>query len=74
MSKPIPISVVKKIAETYGYDQIIVIGRKVGADGGNMTPYEDYEVALQPLLFVGATVACCGSVSCAVAWQVYSGN
>jgi hypothetical protein len=68
MSKPIPISA------ACGYDQIIVIGRKVGMDGGNMAPYEDYEIALQPLLFCGATVAGCGSVLCAASWQVYNGN
>lgn len=28
--KPIPISAAEKIAKQYGYDQIIVIGRKVG--------------------------------------------
>ena len=31
--KPIPISAAKKIADAYGYDQIIVIGRKIGDDG-----------------------------------------
>ena len=30
----IPISAAKEIAEKYGYDQVIVIGRKVGI-GGN---------------------------------------
>ncbi len=33
MPKPIPISAAKKIAESYGYDQVIVFGRKVGDDG-----------------------------------------
>ena len=28
--KPIPISAAQKIAETYGYDQVIVIARKIG--------------------------------------------
>ena len=30
--KPIPISAAKRIAEEYGYDQVIIIGRKVGDD------------------------------------------
>jgi hypothetical protein len=30
--KPIPISAARRIAEDYGYDQVIVIARKVGAD------------------------------------------
>ena len=28
--KPIPISAAKAIAERYGYDQVIVLGRRVG--------------------------------------------
>lgn len=32
--KPIPIHVAKTIAKSYGYDQIIIIGRKVGENGG----------------------------------------
>lgn len=32
--KPIPISAGKAIAEEYGYDQVIIIARKVGKDGG----------------------------------------
>ncbi len=32
--KPIPISAAKDIATTYGYDQVIVIARKVGEGGG----------------------------------------
>jgi len=32
--KPIPINAARKIAETYGYDQIIIISRKIGDDGG----------------------------------------
>jgi len=31
--KPIPIKAGKEIAEKYGYDQIIIIGRKTGQDG-----------------------------------------
>ena len=34
MTKPIPISAGKRIADAYGYDQIVIIGRKVG-EGGN---------------------------------------
>jgi hypothetical protein len=30
--KPIPISAAQRIAELYGYDQVIVIARKVGDD------------------------------------------
>ena len=29
--KPIPISAARKIAEAYGYDQVVVIARKVGS-------------------------------------------
>jgi len=32
-TKDIPISAAKGVAEKYGYDQIIIIGRKVGDDG-----------------------------------------
>jgi hypothetical protein len=32
--RPIPISAAKAVAEKYGYDQIIIIGRKVGNCGG----------------------------------------
>jgi hypothetical protein len=31
--KPIPVAAAKRIAEQYGYDQVVVIARKVG-DGG----------------------------------------
>ncbi len=31
--KPIPISAAKAIAEKYGYDQVIIVARKIG-DGG----------------------------------------
>lgn len=38
--KPIPISAAKTVAERYGYDQIVIIGRKVGDDGGeHVTTY-----------------------------------
>lgn len=38
--KPIPISAAKKIADAYGYDQVVVIARKVGEDGGeHVTTY-----------------------------------
>lgn len=38
--KPIPISAAKLIAEEYDYDQVIVIARKVGEDGGeHVTTY-----------------------------------
>ena len=32
--KPIPISAARNIADQYGYDQVIIVGRKVGDDGG----------------------------------------
>jgi hypothetical protein len=34
MLKPIPISAAKLVAEKYGYDQIVIVGRKVGDGGG----------------------------------------
>jgi len=38
--KRIPITAAKKIAEEYGYDQVMVYARKVGEDGGeHMTTY-----------------------------------
>ena len=38
--KPIPITAAKYIADTYGYDQIIILGRKVGGGGGeHLTTY-----------------------------------
>ncbi len=36
--KPIPISAAQHIAKTYGYDQVIVIGRAVG-EGEHVTTY-----------------------------------
>lgn len=37
---PIPVSEGERIAKKYGYDQIIVIGRKVDPDGGeHVTTY-----------------------------------
>lgn len=32
--KPIPISAAEKIAKEFGYDQVVIIGRKVGDKGG----------------------------------------
>lgn len=32
--KPIPVSAARQVADEHGYDQIIIIGRKVGNDGG----------------------------------------
>lgn len=41
--KRIPISAAKRIAEEYGYDQVVIYARKVGADpephGEHMTTY-----------------------------------
>ena len=32
--KPIPISAGREIAERYGYDQVVIVARKVGEGGG----------------------------------------
>lgn len=32
--KPIPVSAAEKIAKQYGYDQVVIICRKVGMNGG----------------------------------------
>ena len=32
--KPIPVSTAKKIAEEFDYDQVIIVARKVGDNGG----------------------------------------
>ncbi len=40
--KPIPISAARKIAEAYGYDQVVIFGRRVGkrgAGGEHLTTY-----------------------------------
>ena len=38
--KPIPIVAARDVAEKYGYDQIVIIGRKAGAGGGeHVTTY-----------------------------------
>jgi hypothetical protein len=36
--KPIPISAAKLVAEKYGYDQVVIVARKVG-DGEHCTTY-----------------------------------
>jgi hypothetical protein len=36
--KPIPISAAKRIAEAYGYDQVVIIARKVN-EGEHCTTY-----------------------------------
>ena len=33
MGTPIPISAAKRIADNYGYDQVIIVARKVGENG-----------------------------------------
>jgi len=33
MATPIPISAAKLIADKYGYDQVVIVARKVGAQG-----------------------------------------
>lgn len=38
--KPIPVSAAEEIAKTYGYDQVIIVARKVGDNGGeHLTTY-----------------------------------
>lgn len=38
--KEIPIKAAEHIAKTYGYDQVIILGRKVGDNGGeHLTTY-----------------------------------
>lgn len=41
--KPIPVSAAKRIAEAYGYDQVVIYARKVGDDpdphGEHLTTY-----------------------------------
>lgn len=38
--KPIPISAAKRIAQDYGYDQVVIIARAVGDEGGeHVTTY-----------------------------------
>ena len=38
--KPIPISAAKLVADEFGYDQIVIIARKVGEGGGeHVTTY-----------------------------------
>jgi len=40
MNHEIPIETAKNIAEKYSYDQVIIIARKVGVDGGeHVTTY-----------------------------------
>jgi acetylornithine/succinyldiaminopimelate/putrescine aminotransferase len=52
--KPIPISAAEKIAKTYGYDQVIVIARAVGDDGGeHVTTYGRNKVHCQVAAKIG---------------------
>ncbi|PID95800.1 MAG: hypothetical protein CSA85_00585 [Alphaproteobacteria bacterium] len=41
--KPIPVSVAERIAKSYGYDQVVIIARRVGEDpepnGEHVTTY-----------------------------------
>jgi hypothetical protein len=40
MFKPIPITAAKRIAEDYGYSQVIIVARAVGDNGGeHVTTY-----------------------------------
>ena len=38
--KPIPVEAAERIAKTYGYDQVVVVARRVGVSGGeHVTTY-----------------------------------
>ena len=38
--KRIPIAAAQRVAEQYGYDQVVIVARKVGEDGGeHVTTY-----------------------------------
>ncbi|KII12609.1 hypothetical protein OO25_17170 [Phaeobacter sp. S60] len=38
--KPIPVSAAERIAKSYGYDQVVIIARRVGDAGGeHVTTY-----------------------------------
>jgi hypothetical protein len=38
--KPIPVSAAERIAKEYGYDQVVVVARRVGVSGGeHVTTY-----------------------------------
>lgn len=41
MSKPIPITAAKHIAKEYGYEQVVILGRSTGDEGGgdHLTTY-----------------------------------
>ena len=40
MTKPIPINAAARIAKEYEYDQVVIIARRVGKDGGeHVTTY-----------------------------------
>lgn len=41
MSKPIPIAAAERIAKEYGYDQVVILGRSTGEEGGgdHLTTY-----------------------------------
>lgn len=50
-NKPIPISAGKEIADRYGWDQVVIVARKVGPNGGeHVTTY-------------GVDVANCGAAA-----------
>ncbi len=43
-TKTIPISAAKKIAKDYGYEQIVIIGRKTGPNGNGLESVATYGV------------------------------
>ena len=46
-TKDIPIKAAKEIAEKYGYDQIVIIGRKTGTDENNREHCTTYGIDKQ---------------------------
>lgn len=54
----IPISKAEKIAKTHGYDQVIIVGRKIGDDGLEwVTTYGKNEVHCEAAGKIGAAIA-----------------
>ncbi len=58
--KPIPISAAEKVAKQYGYDQVVIYARKVGADpapnGEHMTTYGVTKEHCSVAARIGATL------------------
>jgi hypothetical protein len=60
MMKPIPITAAKRIAEEYGYDQVVIYARKVSytqeAGGEHMTTYGVNRVNCNVAARIGTTL------------------